>query len=153
MKVWRLVRDRHLEAAYGGAGGLHVGGRWMPRGYRVVYTSESAALAVAENLVHADPTELVGRYWFVPARIPDDLAIAGVSAKDLPEDWRKTRRYPECQRIGLAWHRARGHVGLMVPSAVVPQENNVLLNPEHPDFERVERLEPLEYHFDERLTD
>lgn len=52
MRVWRLTRQRHVSTAFEGIGSERVGGRWSPRGLRVVYTSESIALCVLELLVH-----------------------------------------------------------------------------------------------------
>lgn len=153
MRVWRLTKERYKTTAYNGRGGLFDGGRWVYTGYPVIYTSENPALAVVENIVNAEPGERVGRYWLVPADIPDDLELAQVFEADLPDDWRKTRRYPECREIGTGWIVAGETVGLIVPSAVVPQNRNILLNPAHPSFRQIEILDAIEYHFDERLTE
>lgn len=152
MIVWRLVKARHLHRAYSGESGLYVGGRWLPKGYRVVYTSENASLAVAENIVNADPSELVGQYWFVPAEVPNDLLRTGVLVEDLPDDWRSVAQYKACRHFGVKWHEHGRDVALRVPSAVVPNDHNFLLNPDHPRFAEIEFLDPIEYHFDERLA-
>ena len=124
----------------------------MPKGYHVVYTSSTPELAILENIVHADPSTLTDDYVFVPAEIPDDVALQVLDDDVFPDGWRSTSRYSECQQIGRDWYED-APVGLIVPSAVVPMSKNILLNPGHPDMKKIEIKDPLPYRFDERLTD
>lgn len=71
---------------------------------------------------------------------------------DLPADWDAAEISPGTQRIGDAWCKSRASLFLRVPSRVVPQEVNYLLNPEHPDFTGVEIEGPFPFRFDERLA-
>jgi RES domain-containing protein len=93
------------------------------------------------------PSDLV----LVPADLPEDLAIERVERDQLPPGWRKTPAPEALARLGTEWLRSRRTLALSVPSAVVPQERNYLLNPAHPDFARVAlgRREP--FSFDPRM--
>lgn len=149
MRVWRLCRRKH--AAFDGEGARLAGGRWNRRGTAVVYVSETLSLAALEYLVHLDlalaPDDLVS----VPADIPDTLPVARLEAADLPRGW---RRYPAPEalaRLGADWAAARRTAVLFVPSAVVPQERNLILNPAHPDFPKIRVGAPGRFSFDPRL--
>ncbi|HEY1434359.1 MAG TPA: RES domain-containing protein [Thermoanaerobaculia bacterium] len=150
MKVWRLCKRRH--AAFDGEGARLAGGRWNPRGVAVVYASESLALAALELLVHADPALLPKDLVAIPAEIPDALRVGRVDETALGRDWRRHPAPESLSRLGAEWLERRETVALSVPSAVVPRERNVLLNPAHPDFRHVRVGAPDAFSFDPRLT-
>jgi RES domain-containing protein len=89
-------------------------------------------------------------YLALTIRVPSD-AIERVAEKELPPDWNATPAPAACQELGARWAKKSESLGLAVPSAVVPSEQNVLLNPLHPDFRKVvlEKEEP--FLFDLRL--
>lgn len=148
MTVWRLARA--VYPALDGEGARRRGGRWNEPGTPAVYTSEHLSLAVLESLVHADPDLLPDDLTAFQIEVPDDLAgpaLAAFEADGVPEDWGD----PDVSaRLGREWAASGGPV-LVVPSAVVPQERNVLLNPHHARASevRVAGREPFE--FDARL--
>jgi RES domain-containing protein len=151
MRVFRICQTRHADSAFTGDGAVLYPGRWHPRGVRVVYTSESRALGALEQLVHLHRTRLPDDFVCFTVDIPDDLAIREVLVADLPANWRNHPGPPELQEIGSAWVSAGDSACLQVPSAVVPSEHNVLLNPRHADFSRLV-IGPAEpFTFDERL--
>jgi RES domain-containing protein len=116
-----------------------------------VYTSASLALAVLEVLVHLERPELPGDLVAIPADIPDTITIARVAMSDLPANW---RRYPAPEALGdlgMRWARQGGAPVLAVPSAVILQEPNYLLNPLHSDFKRIRVGKPEAFRFDPRL--
>ncbi len=147
---WRLVTARFVAAAFAGEGARLYGGRWNPKGVPLVYTAESQALAVLEILVQDEP--LRARYVLMPAHIPDDLALDRVTVDQLPPDWRTLGARSELQERGAAWVRRGMSAVLAVPSAVIPDETNYLLNPRHPDFAWVEIGPPQELVTDLRLV-
>jgi RES domain-containing protein len=103
----------------------------------VVYTSESQALAALEYLVHLDLQELPPDLTIRPGTIPDGLAVERIDPRSLPADW---RRYPAPEalaEIGTEWARAGRTAVLAVPSVVIPDEWNYLVNPAHPEFGRI----------------
>jgi RES domain-containing protein len=113
--------------------------------------STSLFLAALEYLVHVDtdlaPDDLIA----VPADIPGELAIQHVSPGDLPRNWRRHPGPEALRDLGSAWAAAGSTAVLAVPSSVIPQERNYLLNPNHPDFRRIRAGEPEPFAFDPRL--
>jgi RES domain-containing protein len=117
----------------------------------VVYTSATLSLAALEYFVHLDPNDAPGDLVAAPAEIPDTLARAEIRAEALPPSWRAYPAPDRLAELGTAWVRARTTAVLVVPSAIVPQERNILLNPAHPDFRRIRSGRPEAFSFDPRM--
>lgn len=137
MRAFRITKRAFADLQ--GLGGRHADGRWHARPRRVVYLGSSLALATLEILVNLDlPGHLLPRDMVATGiDLPDDMAVTEVTRTALPADWRLKERWPECQAIGNAWLEAGGTPLLKVPSAVVPLEHNLLLNPLHPEARRI----------------
>jgi RES domain-containing protein len=127
------------------------GGRWNHRGTAIVYTSSTLSLAAMELLVHLDDEDLATDYVGIAADIPASLDIARVRDTDLPRNWRAYPRHQTLADLGSRWAAARESAVLAVPSAVIPQELNYLLNPLHPHFKRIQIGRPEPFSFDPRL--
>jgi RES domain-containing protein len=104
---------------------------------RVIYTASSIALACLENLVHRTGEGLNANFRLVEIAIPDDMPFDIIHADDLPENWHKTEGYPLCQAMGKEWVDQNKACLLQVPSSIIPDETNVLINPGHPDFGQI----------------
>ncbi len=104
-------------------------------GTEVIYTSESPSLAVLEILVHYDV--LPQDFALTPIQIPDSLGVLIVEGEDLPADWDRETLVPATQMIGERWVRERDYSVLSVPSCVIREARNLVLNPAHPDFQRI----------------
>ena len=152
MRVWRICKAEHAATAFTGEGALLYPGRWHHAGTAVVYCSESRALAALEQLVHLHRNRLPPNFVCFGVEIPDDLRIGEVRTKDLPAEWRHQPGPPELRDIGTRWAESAESIVLQVPSAVVPGEHNLLLNPRHPDFGRLAIGDPEPFAFDERLV-
>jgi RES domain-containing protein len=151
MRVWRICKAQYAHIAFSGEGARLYPGRWNPAGVPMVYTSTSLALACLELFVHLDPSMAPDDLVSVSAEIPEsETRVEQVSVADLPKDWRKIS-HRKLQEIGRAWVQSGRSAALQVPSAVVDEEWNVLLNPAHPDFTKVQIGEPKPFHFDERM--
>jgi RES domain-containing protein len=150
MRVWRISKAKYAHSAFSGEGARLFDARWNFAGTPMVYTSSSLALAAVEFFVHLDPNEAPTGLVSVAAEVPDHLAIERVEIAQLPRDWRRTDN-KVLQQLGTDWARSQRSVALIVPSAAVEGEWNVLLNPLHADFERVEIDEPRPFHYDERM--
>lgn len=135
--VWKLCQKRHAADAFSGKGSRLFGGRWSPAGLRIAYSSESRSLAALEVLVNVrDPGLLFAQPWAIlPATIPTDLIE---HPRRVSENWRATPYGSETQAFGSEWAKAERSVALQVPSSVVLGEFNYLLNPDHPDFSKIE---------------
>ena len=151
MRVWRLCKAEHAATAFAGEGAVLYAGRWHHRGTPVVYCSESRALGALEQLVQLHRSRLPPHFVCFGVQIPDDLAVAELRLRDLPVVWRRYPGPPELRDLGTRWAESADTVVLRVPSAVVPEEHNFLLNPRHPDFGRIAIGAPEPFEFDERL--
>lgn len=148
--AWRVTKTKHRTAAFDGEGARRFGSRWSSEGRRVVYAAESLALALLEVLVHADGA-LLPHYTAFPVRF-DARVVEDGAESDLPEGWSGSPAPPALRRVGDEWIEAGRTPVLRVPSAVVPQSFNYLLNPRYPGFDAVVQVgEPLTLAIDQRL--
>lgn len=147
--VWRITTARFAQSAFSGEGARLYGGRWNPKGWPVVYTAQSQSLALLELMVQDEP--LRAHYVLIPAQLPDDLPETRIDIDQLPDDWRTIGARDVLQAMGQAWLESGQSAVLNVPSAVVPAERNLLLNPRHPDFARIVIGEPQSLQTDIRL--
>jgi RES domain-containing protein len=147
--AWRLTKTKHLSTAWDGEGARRLGGRWNSVGTAVVYVSATLSLALAEVLVHL-PGGVLPAFTAIPIEFGESL-VTVLAPRDLPADWNRTPPAPSTQTIGDKWVMAAGSALLKVPSVVVPQEFNYVINPRHADFARVRIGTPLPFPFDSRL--
>lgn len=147
MILWRI--SNHVSLT--GDGGMRASGRWHTRGRRIVYCSESPAAALLEILVHfeIDVRDLPTRYRLLTLRAPATLLVEELLPVDLPADW--TEQTDRTRAIGNSWLQAGRSALLRVPSAVVPETFNVLLNPGHADAGTLEVVQVSEHAIDPRL--
>jgi RES domain-containing protein len=150
MILWRLTRRPHADLR--GHGGELADGRWHTRGRPVVYTASTAALAALEVRVQLDlPFDLLpDDYVLMRIAGPDDVAVHTVEPADLQEGWWAADRQL-CRPIGNDWLAERTSALLRVPSAIIPFEQNVLINPLHPDSTRLSVAEITPFAWDPRL--
>lgn len=147
MVLWRI--SNHLSLA--GDGGLRASARWHTRGRRVVYCAENPAAALLEILVHfeIEIRDLPVRYRLLKIEVPEDIRIERVSLHDVPDDWPENTEVT--RTLGDAWLATGSTPLLSVPSAIVPETMNVLLNPAHPDATRIIIVQTSEHVIDPRL--
>jgi len=131
--VWRIVNTNYKDKAYEGDGARIYGGRWNSKGVAVVYTAGSLALASIEMILNLPAPKLLQKYVRISAYISLDLVLE-LSEVDLPKDWNSRPISPSTRAIGDRWVKEQSSAVLRVPSIVVPDEYNYLLNPNHPDF-------------------
>jgi RES domain-containing protein len=145
--LWRI--SNHLSLA--GDGALRTPGRWHTRGRRVVYCAQSPAAALLEILVHfeIDIQDLPVRYRLLKIEAPDDVQVEHVSVDHLPTDW--PERTEVTRALGDDWLTKSSAALLSVPSAIVPETFNVLLNPAHQDAKRIVIVRTGEHAIDPRL--
>jgi RES domain-containing protein len=149
MYVWRICSKKYRDMAFSGIGGLCTQSRWLPKGYPVVYTAESLALASLEVFVHTTESSSIPSVA-IRALIQDNIAIEAIDLNILPPNWQEESAYPQLQAIGEEWIKSQRTPILKVPSAIIPVEFNYILNPEHPDLEFQCDLE-MDFKFDRRM--
>ncbi|MFP4069100.1 MAG: RES family NAD+ phosphorylase [Verrucomicrobiota bacterium] len=149
--LWRLVKQARADSAFDGEGAFRFGGRWNSRGRRMVYCSGTLSLAVLEVLVHLDPAAGLPELCALSIEIPrEHLAYAssatgGRQTLDFPHTLGETRAE------GDRWLEAGQRAAMAVPSAIVPNEHNYLLNPRHPAFAGFAIGESLPFTLDRRF--
>jgi RES domain-containing protein len=151
ISAWRIVSANYKDKAYTGDGARIYGGRWNSKGVAVVYTAGSLALASIEMIVNLPAPKLLQKYVRISAQISLNL-VSELYRADLPEDWNSRPISPSTRAIGDRWIKEQRSAVLRVPSIVVPDEYNYLLNPTHPDFAKIKIGKPTIYYFDPRLT-
>ena len=148
--AWRIVREKHVATAFTGEGAAKYGGRWNSPGVPVVYTSASRALAALEMLVHLNPPCF---FTYKAFQIQfDEEVIRRIPAEDLPPGWDAEPPPGSTVRLGDQWAEGRQSAVLEVPSIIVPEESNYLVNPLHPDFSRIKIGPAADFVFDPRLV-
>jgi RES domain-containing protein len=152
MRVFRISRAQHAREALSGRGGLLAAGRWHARGTRIVYTSATLSLAALEVLVHADKDLLPGDLVHVEIEVPDDLVLERIQPRNLPRSWRAYPAPGRLRVLGAQWIERNKSAVLQVPSAVIPQESNFLLNPARQEARFISVVAVEKFVFDPRLT-
>jgi RES domain-containing protein len=147
MLAYRIVREKYASDINMVSGFRN---RWNDDGQYVLYTTGSRALACLENLVHRSALGMHHFFKTMVINVPDDLLVIGIDPDTLPANWRKTY-CPECLLIGAMWYSENQSPVLKVPSSIIPEEYNYILNTRHPDFSKITLLGTEDFLFDERL--
>lgn len=156
MILYRFSRKEH-GGDLSGKGAELYGGRWNSKGVPVVYCAESRALAVTEIIAYTPPGLIPEGYVLNIIEVPVESRPAGtgvvcaVEPDALPEGWKRYPHGKETKHLGDELLKARKCLLIKVPSALVTGEYNYLINPLHPDFNKVKVLEVLPFNFNERL--
>jgi RES domain-containing protein len=150
MQVWRLVKTRYAATPFDGEGARLYGARWNSPGKRIAYASGNSALAVLEVLVHMTGGGSLPGYSLVSTSLPGSL-VEVIDPADLPDNWDSSPVPPEVQAVGDAWLASTRSLALRVPSALVRDSYNILINPEHGDFGRLTIVSTEPFDFDRRL--
>lgn len=147
MTLWRISNYADLE----GRGGLVSSGRWHTRGRPVVYLAETPAGALIEALVHLElnETDLPVAYQLLKLAVPASVKTENCNPNILGKSWTTTVEIT--RRVGDEWLRRRVAALLRVPSAVVPETWNWILNPAHPQARRLRTSWARRYGWDSRL--
>ncbi|MDQ2801463.1 MAG: RES family NAD+ phosphorylase [Pseudomonadota bacterium] len=154
--VWRIATDTKSYEAddLSGAGAKDTGGRWNAVGDPLVYTSETQALACLETVVHLNAGGLPLNRYLVSVTIPTAVWTDArtESPSSLPVGWDADPSGRASIQFGTAWIRSVASALLRVPSVIVPDEYNVLINPLHPDSRDIIASKIRKWLYDPRLT-
>jgi RES domain-containing protein len=115
----------------------------------MLYCAATVSLCALEILANsaAIPNNTVS----ISAEIPVDLLVVVLLPDKLPPDWNSPVHPSSTRDLATRWARSNGSVAMMVPSVIVPDESNYLINPLHPDFARIKFSAPKPFVFDPRL--
>src|SRR5580700_8090688 len=147
MLVYRITLAKY-------AGHLLASGRaarWNPNNVKMIYTASSRSLACLENAVHRDQIGLQQLFSIMTTSCPDDLPKKTILLNELPPGWADYDKMFATQRIGERWMRENKTAILQVPSSIIEEEVNYLLNPGHPDFKKIKIVKTQPFVFDSRI--
>jgi RES domain-containing protein len=147
MIVYRIVKEEYskLLRASGNAA------RWNRKGSFVIYTAESRSLACLENLVHRSGEGNGALYRVMIIQVPDNLKVENIEMSSLKAGWQKIENYPYCQNIGGEWLSGGDSAILKLPSVLIKNEFNFIINTYHPDFKKIILTGAEDFIFDSRF--
>jgi RES domain-containing protein len=149
MIVYRLAAKEYIND-FTGTGAKLFGGRWNPIGHGCIYASEHISLALLEKFVHANHKENMERIALLRIEIPDNPNLVfNTDAKLLKKSWADDIAYS--QWLGEQILGDLSIVAFTVPSAIIPSERNVILNPAAAEFKQVKFLPPVDFTTDFRI--
>jgi RES domain-containing protein len=154
--LWRIATDTKSYEAHdlSGAGAKNTGGRWNAAGDPLVYTSETQALACLETVVQLNAGGLPLNRYLVSVTIPASVWVDARTETpgSLPVGWDADPAGRASIQFGTAWLRSMASALLRVPSVIVPDEYNVLVNPLHSGSRTIIAVKIRKWLYDPRLT-
>jgi RES domain-containing protein len=147
-----MILYRFSNKNYGvdvtGEGARLNGGRWNSKGIPVVYTSSTISLSLLELVIHSASFDEIRSNLLLKISLPDN-SVTSLADLKIKEDWQGDPGYSRF--IGDSFLRSKKSLLLKVPSAIIPEEYNVLINPLHPDIKKVKVADASLFQFDTRL--
>lgn len=149
MRLWRIAQQKYaLDKSC--AGTVQFGGRWNPVGLPALYASTSISLCSLEKFIHiglgALPTLVL-----VAIDIPDTVPVYVPGSAALPANWDALPVSAAAQAFGGGWLARATELAMRVPSVIVPEEDNVVVNPQHHAYGRVVLSIARPFNFDKRM--
>lgn len=155
ISVWRIATDTPDYTAddMGGEGAKRTGGRWNRKGEAVLYCAQSIALACLETVVHLDFSGLPMNRYLVRIDIPSAVWKRRVifdGAKGV--GWDALPAGKVSLDAGRSWLGDKKAALLQVPSVIVPEEMNILVNPAHVDASKLKAVKVRKWTYDGRFS-
>ena len=148
MIVYRFASEPYKDDISGNGAAIF-GGRWNSKGNPVVYTSNHISLSVLELLVHNTNLSSFKNPWLIFISIPDNVTPMDIYSAELANGWNTNAGYT--RKMGDQFLTERHSVALRVPSSIILQESNVLINPLHRDFKKITIVNSVLFDLDKRL--
>jgi RES domain-containing protein len=148
MEMFRLSHADFPDLT--GSGGLYGAGRWHEKGTLACYTASSRSLCVLERMVHESledmPKLVVLTLW-----VPDEVSIKRYSSSQLPDGWDSIPDSGAARELGQDFFTKGESLLMQVPSAIISEEYNFIINPRHKDFGKIQIVDSRDYYYDVRL--
>jgi len=146
MLVYRIALEKYASLYASG-----VEGRWNSQGIKVIYAASSRSLACLENVVHRSGEGLNDLFRTMVIDIPSSERIEKITLKDLPKNWQQYNMEHVCRQIGDDWFYRQDSLVLQVPSVIIPNEFNYIINAQHKNFKKVKLKLVEPFIFDTRI--
>ncbi|WP_420579796.1 RES family NAD+ phosphorylase [Reichenbachiella sp.] len=128
--------------------------RWNQRSQEVIYTSSTISLCALELLAHTSGIRPSGIFKVLHIKIADTTEVQTIHQDQLPSDWSSLKAYSTTQRLGSKWYENMNSLVLSVPSAIIPQESNYIINTRHESFSKnVHLIETTDFIWDHRFPE
>lgn len=153
VSVWRIAVEAPTYAAndLSGTGAKMTGGRWNSRGTSVVYCATNIALATLETVHYLRSGGLPFNRYLVRIDVPDAVWDARQVLDPLPGGWDAIPAGLTARTAGDAWIASGASALLLVPSVIVPDEYNVLINTQHNDATAIVAITLKRWIYDPRF--
>lgn len=152
MEVFRITQQQFADDLSGNGARLF-GGRWNSEGFFALYTSSTRSLALLETLAHTPAKMLDVRvYHLITLSVPDNLPTQKILVTDLMADWNAPDTRPFTKKIGDTFLSAQKKMLLAVPSVMMPEDINYVINPLHKDMKHVKIVNKRRIYFDKRIN-
>lgn len=150
MLCWRIAKKKYANSAFDGEGSRRRGGRWTPKGLPAVYTAQTESLAALEQFVQIGDEGQYIQFVCFKIKIPEEM-IVEIDISSLPNNWKDTPAPDILKAYGAEWLTQGRSAVLKAPSVLIPSECNFILNPIHPDFQKIKISAPEEFCYDPRM--
>ena len=151
MNVYRISKKQYANLE--GIGGLFSYGRWHLEGKRVIYASEHRSLSALEYLIHLSSQYLLlNNYVLMTIHIPDTIPILKLPNRILVKGWDGINYSRVTQKYGTEFITENKHLILKVPSAIIKQEYNFIINPTNENIKSCTIVKEEVFKFDKRFT-
>jgi RES domain-containing protein len=147
MLVYRLSQKKYSQDL-NGTGAFLYGGRWNHAETYMLYTAQHISLSVLEILVHIKISSFEVPYSLITFQLPE-IKYKEILSDKLKKNWDTDMEYT--QQIGNDFLQNNAFLYMMIPSIVIPQEKNILINPLHPDAKKIKIIKTEDFKFDKRL--
>lgn len=150
MRGWRIAKEKRA-ADLTGKGAAIEGGRWNDQDVPAVYMGMTPAICCLETFVHAvgEPTFPLKITCF---ELPAEISLyLEVEATNLPVGWESLPADRPSMDFGTAWLKSNSHLGLIIPSAILPLERNIVINPNHHAASQIKVIEVYDFMYDPRM--
>lgn len=152
MQAWRIAKEKFALDRLG-TGALSMGGRWNSLGVAVIYAGMHRSLCALEKLVHTS-NMMISDLVLVSIQLPDsDTLYKQYDVAELLSDWDALPSSTAAMTVGDQFVRDQKYLGMMVPSVLMPEEYNLIINPNHPEFRHVQFQIERPFVFDKRLRE
>ena len=149
--MYRISGQRFANDLSGTGARLN-GGRWNSVGLSLLYAASYRSLALLEILVHTTNNYVPDDLRLITIEIPDTILIKEILHEEISDELNRKKAQAQFQTIGDKWIKSQTSLILKVPSVIIPEEFNYLINPLHKDFHKVKIKETKLFRFDERLV-
>ena len=149
-RFWRIAKKRHALDKQCEGTRVH-GGRWNKPGFGALYAGSTIELAALEKFVHTAGLIPMGMVLVAIDAPDEDALVHRVNIGELPTGWNGLPASDAAQAFGTSWLEGIQELVLLVPSVIIPESLNAVINPLHPRYGEVALTVMRDFQFDPRM--